>query len=205
MIEPRNIRTVPGMGGKVFDWRGTGLVRPSGGQITPLVMVHHIPVVHNAEGLVDFQTLANVLNGKSLSIQAATDAEGNVALFAPFDRRCDGHLGANSLACGIEHMHMRLEEKWTEEQMRAAAWCAHHVLVDHGIKPRRGILTPGDGFFEDGEFHLTKEVGVQRGGHVSHMEVSRKIGSNQRTDPGPKFSFAHLYELTKFFGRNNRF
>jgi hypothetical protein len=206
MIEPRSVKTVPGMGGKVFDFRGTGLLRPNGGRIRPLVMVHHIPVVENAVGLADFHKLAGILKGKSLAIQAATDADGNVALFTRWDEFCNGHLGANHLACGIEHMHVTLDEDWTEEQMRAAAWCSNRVWEAFGIKPRRAILLPGDGFFDDdGVFRLTEPVGVQRRGHTSHKNVSAKIGSGQRSDPGPKFDFKHLYELTKFFNEHHRF
>ena len=157
-------------------------------------------------GLADFRTLANILNGKELGIQAATDEAGNVALFAPFDREVGGQLGANKLACGIEHMHLKINEDWTEKQMRAAAWCSHRVLEEHGIPLRRAILTPGDGFFDDNDlFHLTKNVGVQRGGHTSHKNVSAMIGSFQRTDPGPKFSFKHLYKLTRFFHEHHTF
>jgi hypothetical protein len=206
VIEPRSVKDVPGMGGKVFDFRGTGLLQNVGGPIVPRVMVQHIPVVANATGLADFRKLADTLNSQGLGIQAATDEDGNVALFAPFDREVGGQLGANKLACGVEHMHLKINEDWTEEQMRAAAWCAHHALDQHGIPLRRAILTPGDGFFDDDDdFHLTKNVGVQRSGHTSHKNVSALIGSFQRSDPGPKFSFKHMYELAKFFRKHHRF
>jgi hypothetical protein len=35
--------------------------------------------------------------------------------------------------------------------------------------------------------------------------VSAKIGSFQRSDPGAKFDFKHLYELTKFFNEHHHF
>lgn len=133
VIEPRSVRTVEGMGGKVFDFRETGLCPPNGGRIRPLVMVHHIPVVENAVGLADFQKLANILKGAGRGIQAATDAEGNVALFTRWDELCFGQLGANSLACGVEHMHLKVREKWTEKQMRAAAWCSWRVWKSFNI------------------------------------------------------------------------
>jgi N-acetylmuramoyl-L-alanine amidase-like protein len=206
MTEPRSVRTIPGMGGQVFDYRGTGLCPPNGGRIRPLLLVHHIPVVQNAVGLADFQKLGDVLRGQGLAIQMATDAEGNVALFTRMDEFCNGHLGANQLACGIEHMHLTEGEEWTEEQMRAAAWCSHRVWNSFGIKPRRAVLLPGDGFKDsENTFHLTKPVGVQRRGHTSHKNVSSMIGSNQRSDPGSGFSFKHLYELTRFFHKHGRF
>jgi hypothetical protein len=57
-----------------------------------------------------------------------------------------------------------------------------------------GELTPGAGV-----------VGVKRRGHTSHMNVSRLAGFNDRSDPGPGFSFKHLYELTRFFDKHHRF
>jgi hypothetical protein len=190
----RSVRTIPGMGGKVFDFRGTGLCPPNGGRMRPLLMVHHIPVVHQQPGIGDFETLARVLRAQGLAIQAATDAEGNVALFTRLDELCFGHRGANQFACGVEHMHFDVNEPWTEKQMRAAAWLAHRAWRSFGIRPRKGLLLPGAGL-----------VRVQRRGHTSHMEVSAKAGFNDRSDPGPKFRFAHLYELTRFFDKHHRF
>ncbi len=191
--QPRSVRAIPGMG-KVFDFRGTGLCPPNGGRIRPLAMVHHIPVVRNAPGTADFILLGNILRGKGLAIQAATDAEGNVALYTRFDELCFGQRGANQLACGVEHMHFDVGEAWTEKQMRAAAWCANQVLVSHGVPARRAIITPGNRF-----------VGVQRRGHTSHENVSKKAGFNDRSDPGDGFDYPHLYELTMHFNKHHKF
>ena len=38
-----------------------------------------------------------------------------------------------------------------------------------------------------------------------HKNMSAMIGSFQRTDPGPKFSFKHLYKLTRFFHEHHTF
>jgi hypothetical protein len=193
-VTPRSERTIPGMGGKVFDYRGTGLCPPNGGRIRPLMMVHHIPVVRNVAGLADFVTLGQILRDQGLSIQAATDAEGNVALYTRFDELCFGHRGANQLACGVEHMHFTVDEPWTEEQMRAAAWCASRVMSSFGIPPRDAKVLPGSGV-----------VGVQRRGHTAHKVVSHLAGFRDRSDPGPGFDFRHLYELTRFVNKNKRF
>jgi hypothetical protein len=193
-IIPRSERTIPGMGGKVFDFRGTGLCPPNGGRIRPLLMVHHIPVVSNVTGTADFIRLGDILRGKGLAIQASTDAEGNVALFTRFDEFCFGHRGANQIGCGIEHMHMTVGEPWTEKQMRAAAWCTAQVWISHGVPPRGGVMTPGN-----------RIVGVTRRGHTSHRTVSDLAGFHDRTDPGTGFNFAHLYELARFFRKNGRF
>ena len=193
VFTPRSERAIPGMG-KVYDFRGTGLCPPNGGRIRPLMMVHHIPVVRNVAGIADFITLGNVLRGQGLAIQAATDSEGNVALYTRFDEMCYGHRGANQFACGIEHMHMTTGEAWTEKQMRAAAWCAAQDWTSYAIPPRGAKVLPGN-----------KIVSVQRRGHTSHKEVSTKAGYNDRSDPGEGFSFPRLYELTRFFHDNNRF
>jgi hypothetical protein len=193
-FRPRSERAIPGMGGKVLDFRGTGLCPPNGGRIRPLAMVHHIPVVRNVAGTQDFITLGNVLRAQGLAIQAATDAEGNVALYTQFDRLCFGHRGANQLACGVEHMHMAIGEPWTEKQMRAAAWCTAHVWIAHAVPPRGAVLTAG-----------RPVVGVKRRGHTSHKVVSDLAGFHDRSDPGAGFNFAHLYELARFFRKHGRF
>jgi N-acetylmuramoyl-L-alanine amidase len=192
-FKPRSARSIPGMG-KVYDFRGAGLCPPNGGRMRPLIMVHHIPVVPNKAGIADFITLGNVLRAQGLAIQAATDAEGNVALYTRFDEMCYGHRGANQFASGIEHMHMTVGEAWTEKQMRAAAWCAVQVWNSYAIPPRGAKILPG-----------SRIVKVQRRGHTSHRAVSANAGYNDRSDPGPGFSFPHMYELARFFQKNNRF
>jgi hypothetical protein len=192
-VVPRSERTIPGMGGKVFDYRGTGLCPPNGGQIRPLIMVHHIPVVPNATGIGDFVRLGDILRRQGLAIQASTDAEGNVALYTRFNVLCFGHRGANQIGCGIEHMHFRIDEPWTEQQMRAAAWCAHRVWVSHGIPPRGAVIGKGN------------PVVTTRRGHTTHELVSDLAGFNDRSDPGKGFNFPHLYELTRFFHKHRRF
>jgi N-acetylmuramoyl-L-alanine amidase len=194
--QPVKVLDIKGTRGKVFDFRGTGLCPPAPGgrRIRPLVMVHHIPVVHQAEGIGDFRKLAEILVGAGKSIQASTDGEGNVALFTHWDQLCWGQKGANFVACGVEHMHFSTAKTFSEAQMKAAAWCANQVWKKHNIPPRRGILLPGDGV-----------VTVQRRGHTSHMNVSKKAGFNNRTDPGPNFDYALLYELTKFYREHQSF
>lgn len=192
-VQPLSARKIPGMGGKVFDYRGTGLCPPNGPRIRPLVMVHHIPVVPNKTGTLDFVLLGDILRRKGLAIQASTDAEGNVALYTRFDDLCFGHRGANQIACGIEHMHFRVDEPWTEKQMRAAAFCAAKVWVNFGIPPRGAVLGAGN------------PVRVQRRGHTTHKQVSDLAGFHDRSDPGAGFSFPHMYELARFFRKNGRF
>ena len=192
-VKAKSIRAIPGMG-KVFDYRGTGLCPPNGGRIRLLMMVHHIPVVHNMKGSADLVVLGRVLRGQGLAIQAATDAEGNVALYTRFDQLCFGQRGANQFSCGVEHMHFTVGEAWTEKQMRAAAWCANQVSVSHGIPLQRAILTSGN-----------RICGVQRRGHTSHENVSKKAGFNDRSDPGDGFNYPHMYELARHFNKKHKF
>jgi len=192
-VRPRSVRAIPGMG-KVYDYRGTGLCPPNGGRIRPLIMVHHIPVVRNVSGTGDLEVLGRVLRGQGLAIQAATDAEGNVALYTRFDQLCYGQRGANQFSCGVEHMHWDVGEKWTEKQMRAAAWCANQVWISYGILPQRAILQPGN-----------RIVGVQRRGHTSHENVSKKAGFNDRSDPGDGFNYPHVYDLTRHYNTKHKF
>jgi hypothetical protein len=192
-IKPRSIRAIAGMG-KVYDYRGTGLCPPNGGRIRPLCMVHHIPVVANAKGTADLVRLADVLRAQGLAIQAATDAEGNVALYTRLDELCFGQRGANQFSCGVEHMHVTVGEAWSERQMRAAAWLANQAWISYGIPPHRATLLPGRGVAR-----------VARRGHTSHQNVSTKAGFNDRSDPGKGFDYPHLYELTRFYNKHKRF
>jgi hypothetical protein len=197
-VKARSIREIPGMGpgsdGKVYDYRGTGLCPPSGGRIRPLAMVHHIPVVRQAEGAADGVQLGNILRAQGLAIQAATDAEGNVFLYTRLDELCWGQRGANQIACGVEHMHYTVGEPWTKYQMRAAAWLANQAWTAFGIPPQGAILTAGPG-----------RVGVSRRGHTSHEMVSNKAGFHDRSDPGKGFDYAEMYALTRHYHRNHRF
>jgi hypothetical protein len=192
-IAPRSVREIAGMG-KVYDYRGTGMCPPNGGRIRPLCMVHHIPVVPNMKGTADLARLGQVLRAQDLAIQAATDAEGNVALYTRFDELCYGQRGANQFSCGVEHMHMTVGEDWTVKQMRAAAWCANQVWISYGIPPQRAVLLPG-----------SRIVSVQRRGHTSHENVSRKAGFNDRSDPGDGFDYRLLYEMTRHYNKHHKF
>lgn len=191
---PRGTVNIAGMG-RVYDWRGTGLLPPSGGAINPLVMVEHIPVVPNVHGTADFVTLANVLRAQGLSLQAATDAEGNVALYNRLDALCWQARGANSASCGVEHMHMSTGEPWTRLQLRASGymwWRAHRF---QGIPMRRGSLA-------NGGRGLCR---VTRTGHVSHQLVSATAGYNDRTDPGPKYDWHYVEKAARYFSKRRTF
>lgn len=191
-IQAKSVRKIPG-GVTIRDYRGTGLCPPNGGRIRPLIFVQHIPVIRNKPGTEDLITLGRVLKQQGLAVQAGTDAEGNVAQYTRLDELCYHARGANSVSMGCEHMHYSISEEWTEAQMRAAAWLAHHASVSYGIPLQRAILGQG------------RPTKVQRRGHTSHANQSAKAGFNDRSDPGPKFNYTHLYDLAKFYAKNRRF
>lgn len=180
--------------GKVFDYRGTGLLPASGGLIQPLIMVEHIPVISNVPGTGDFKTLARVLRDQGLSLQAATDSEGNVALYNPLNRLCFQARGANQVSCGVEHMHKTIDEPWTRKQFRAAAWLWQFAEREHGIPLRVARLSSGPG-----------RVGVLRRGHTSHRRVSAAAGFNDRSDPGGLFDWEYVARAAHFFKGHGHF
>lgn len=198
-VSPVEVFPVKGMGGKVYDFRGTGLCPPAmpNGKpvkIKPLIAVEHIPVVRNVPGIGDFVSLANVLRVQGLSLQSATDSEGNVCRYTHLDQLCWQARGGNVLSCGTEHMHLTIGEPWGEKQMRAAAWLAVLALERQGIPLNNGTLISGPGV-----------VKVKQRGHVGHAYVSRAAGFNDRIDPGPGFDRQHMYELARFFLKHRRF
>lgn len=180
--------------GKVIDYRGSGVLAPSGGIIQPLIMVEHIPVIRNVPGTDDFLTLARVLRDRGLSLQAATDAEGNVALYNPLNRLCFQAKGANQVSCGVEHMHATINEPWSKKQFRAAAWLWQYAEREFGIPLRIARLSSGPG-----------RVGVLRRGHTSHQRVSAAAGFNDRSDPGPGFDWEYVRSAALFFKRHGHF
>jgi hypothetical protein len=193
-VRPRNVIRVPGMGGRFYDWRGTGLLPPSGGRIRVLIAVEHIPVIPQMAGVDDFMVLARVLRQQGLSLQCATDAHGNAGQYNRLDSLCYQARGANPISYGVEHMHLTISEPWTERQFRAAAYIAWRASEYQGVPLQGARLLPGDGY-----------VRVQRKGHAGHKAVSDNAGYHDRTDPGPGFRWGHVYELARHFDRRRRF
>jgi hypothetical protein len=180
--------------GKVYDFRGTGVLPPNGGLIHPLIMVEHIPIVPNVEGTADFHALANVLKAQGLSLQAATDREGNVALYNPLNRLCFQAKGANQVSCGVEHMHMTIAEDWSRKQLRASAWLWQFAEREFGIPLRVARITSGPG-----------HIRVLRRGHTSHKRVAAAAGFYDRVDPGPGYDWEYVRKAALFFKRHGHF
>jgi hypothetical protein len=189
--QPVQGKVIPGMG-RVWDYRA--MTEPNGGRIVPQIFTQHIPVVRNVVGRADLDTLWRVLLAQGLMVQAATDAEGNVALYTSLDRLCYQARGANQLGPGVEHMHFGTSEEWTSKQMNAAAWLLARMKRNHGVPMYPAILTPGPGI-----------VGYRRRGQTSHMEVSAKAGFHDRTDPGPGYVFSEIRERAIRFYRTGKF
>lgn len=180
--------------GKVYDFRGTGVLPPNGGLIHPLIMVEHIPIVPNVEGTADFHALANVLRAQGLSLQAATDREGNVALYNSLNRLCFQAKGANQVSCGVEHMHMTIAEDWSRKQLRASAWLWQFAEREFGIPLRVARITSGPG-----------HIRVLRRGHTSHKRVAAAAGFHDRVDPGPGYDWEYVRKAALFFKRHGHF
>jgi hypothetical protein len=188
----RVLKEIRGMG-KVYDWRASSWTPVNGGKIKPLVMVQHIPVVPNMVGIADFVRLRDVLVAQGLMVQGATDREGNVALFTPYDSLCFQARGANQQSCGIEHMHLTVGEAWTKHQLRAAAWHVQLANRKHGMPLGRANLAAGPGV-----------VRVLRRGQTTHEAVSDFAGFHDRIDPGHGFDFEYVEHCVRFFRNNDR-
>jgi hypothetical protein len=194
-IRPRAVHAIKGMGGKLYDFRRTGLLSPSGGRIRILVGVEHIPVVRNVPGLGDFFTLANVLKAQGLALQRSTDSEGNVCAYTDLNELCFQARGVNAISYGVEHMHLTIGEAWRERQFRAAALVMAQAFKTQGLSLHGGKLV-----------HQSPGIaGCTRTGHVSHKYVSAAAGFNDRSDPGPGFRFGHCYDLARFYLHHHRF
>jgi hypothetical protein len=189
----RVLKKVRGMG-TVYDWRGSSWTPASGGKIKPLVFVQHIPVVPNMAGIADFVRLRDVLVAQGLMVQNATDRDGNVALYTPMNMLCWQARGANQFSCGTEHMHMSIGEDWTKHQLRASAWLVNQALDKYNIPTYRGNLAAGDGVAR-----------VKVRGQVSHEQVSRAAGYNDRTDPGNKYDWEYVRKCVFFYREHAHF
>jgi hypothetical protein len=188
------VEQIPGAG-RLYDWRGTGMLPPNGGKTPKTVMVEHIPVVANQPGITDFETLARVLKVQGLSLQAATDSEGNVALYNDLGTLCFQARGLNTASCGVEHMHATITEPWSRRQFRAAAWLWVRAKRSHGIPYTRAVLGSG------GHGIAT----VRAKGHATHQAVSAAAGFHDRSDPGPGFIFSEVRRLAEYFETHNTF
>ena len=189
----RVLKSIKGMG-TIYDWRTSPWTPSNGGKIPVNAFVHHIPVVPNMVGIADFIRLRDVLVAQGLMVQTATDREGNVALYTPFNQLCYQARGANSFSTGCEHMHMTTGETWLKKQLRASAWLVQLCKDKHGTPRQRAQLGSGNGV-----------VRVLRRGQTTHMEVSAKAGYNDRSDPGSGYDFEYVDHCVDFFDKHGHF
>lgn len=188
----KKLRIADGHTSNVWDYRNE--TQPNGGQINLGICVHHIPVIKNVKGRDDLDTLRRVLVQQGLMVQFGTDAEGNVAMYTKANRLAYHARGANSVSCGIEHMHYETGEAWTKRQMRAAGWIAQYLEREFKIPLQMAKLERG-----------ASVVKVVRKGHTSHEEVSRVQGFNDRSDPGKKFDYEQVFHNARFFKKHGHF
>jgi hypothetical protein len=202
-VPPRVKHAVRGMG-IVYDWRRTGLLPPvtdTAGRpiVIPVkALTHHIPVIANKPGPSDFLTLADVLKTSPqgrLSLQFATDSEGNVAIYNEPHHLCYQAAGLNQQGPGVEHMHVSITEPWCEAQYRAAAWIAWFLQRHYNLPLRTAtIVAAGPGV-----------AAVRKTGHTTHRRVADAAGFHNRVDPGPGFHRPHVYQLAAWYAQHRSF
>lgn len=189
----KHLKIAKGLTSTVWDYRQE--TPPSGGIIDLGLCVHHIPVIRNQPGRSDLDQLRRVLLDQDLMVQFGSDREGNVAMYTKANRLCYHARGANSVSCGIEHMHYAVGEAWSLRQMRAAGWIAQYLEREFKIPLQMGKMEPGG----------NRQVKVVRKGHTSHAQVSKVIGLNDRSDPGPGFDFEQMFSYARYFRKNGHF
>ncbi len=189
----KHLRIAAGHTSTVFDYRRE--TASNGGIIALRACVHHVPVIRNEPGRQDLDTLRRVLMAQGLMVQFGTDAEGNVAMYTKANRLCYHARGANSVACGIEHMHLTTGEPWSKRQMRAAGWIAQYLEREFGLPLRMADVEPGPG----------ATVTIKRTGHTSHQQISRVAGFNDRSDPGQGFDYSEMFSAARYFKKHGHF
>lgn len=189
----KKLRIASGQLSSIYDYRRE--TSPNGGVIPIRACVHHIPVVRNVAGRADFDTLRQVLLAQGLMVQYSTDTEGNIALYTQANRLCYQARGANSVSCGIEHMHYAVGEPWSKKQMRAAGWLAQYLEREHGLPLRMADVEPGGGGV----------ARIARTGHTSHEQVSKMAGFNDRSDPGRGFDYEQVFHNARYFKAHGHF
>lgn len=193
---PTVVKTLSLPGGfksKVYDYRAS--TPANGGAITLRACVHHIPVIRQAPGRQDLDTLRRVLIDQGYMVQFGDDAEGNVALYTRANRLCHHARGGNLVTCGIEHMHYLTSEAWGKRQMCAAAWIAQYLKREFSLPLQMADVDPGPG----------KTIVVNRKGHTSHQKVSADAGYHDRSDPGSGFDYEKMFRFATFFERRGHF
>lgn len=179
--------------GKVYRAR-PHVLPPNGGRSPVLVMVEHIPVMHDKPGTEDFTDLARVLLAQGLSLEAATDGDGNVCLYNRLDVLCYQARGLNGPSCGVEHMHMSIGDPWRRVQLRASAWLWQYAEREYGIPMQMAKLGRRPG-----------QAVVLRKGHTSHRRVSEAAAFNDRSDPGPGYDWEYVMRAAAFYKRHGGF
>lgn len=182
-----------GQRSSLLDYRD--FTSPNGGPIALRACVHHIPVIPQKPGREDLDLLRQVLIGQGLMVQFGTDASGHVALYTRADRLCYHARGANSITCGIEHMHYTVGEDWTRKQLRAAAWIAQYLEREFDIPLQMADVEPGG----------PGVAQIVRKGHTSHRQISRMAGYNDRSDPGSGFDYEYVFSAARFYKRRGHF
>jgi hypothetical protein len=187
-----------GGAGKVYDWRHSNWTPANGGLQTIRAFVHHIPVVPNQAGIADFIVLRNVLVAQGLMVQCATDREGNVALFTPFNVLCYQARGGNFCTTGCESMHMTTSEGWSKAQLRALAWCVQLCEEKHDVPYSTASISGTSGL-----------ITVEKKGQTTHKRVADASKQFNRSDPGWELpdndDYRYMQHCVRFWREHHTF
>jgi hypothetical protein len=189
----KKLHIAEGVWSNIYDYRPE--TNPNGGRINLQACVWHIPVIRQAEGRTDLDTLRRVLLQQGLMVQFGTDGEGNVAMYTRADRLCYQARGGNSITCGVEQMHYLTSDTWSKKQFRAAGWIAQYLEREFDIPLQMADVEPGG-------YHAVRIV---RKGHTSHEQISRMSGYNDRSDPGPGMDYEYVFHCARFFKQHGHF
>jgi hypothetical protein len=182
--------------GKIIDWRRSPWTPSSGGIISPLLYIDHIPVLPNQKGINDFIRLRDVLVAQGLMVHCSTDAEGNVAWYTDMNHLNFHARGANTISTGGENIHKSVEEEWTNRQLNAVSYMHWHMDRHWNVPPTQARLARGNGI-----------VRVLKKGDTTHEKEADFAGFHDRGDPGRKFEQhrARVLRGVRYFNDHHHF
>ena len=189
----KKLHIAKGVYSSIYDYRGE--TSPNGGTIALKACTWHIPVIEQAPGRADLDTLRRVLLDQGLMVQFGTDGEGNVAMYTKANRLCWQARGGNYATCGVEQMHYRTTDEWSLKQLRAAGWIMQYLEREYDIPLQMADVEPGGPGL----------ALIVRKGHTSHRQIARMAGYNDRTDPGHGFDYEYCFHAANFFKEHGHF
>lgn len=159
--------------------------------VAPSLIVLHITVSHNRDGLSDIRSIADFFDRSSTqaSSHVVNDQEGFDGVLVPDSRKAWTQSTYNPPALSIEQIHysaLTSRHEWMRLSPRqlanTALWIAHWS-IKHGI-PIRRAWTPNSGIVARSGVATHKQLGSSGGGHV---------------DPGNGYPMQYVLWLARYF------